>query len=84
MINEIKNYRFLIVSPGVPFNHPIIQFADFYKIPIISEIEASYKTLEKNKIIIGITGTNGKSTVSTLVYQLIKSCGEKMFFLAEI
>lgn len=81
VINEIRNYRFLIVSPGVPFNHPIIQFAGFYKIPIISEIEASYKTLGKNKIIIGITGTNGKSTVSTLVYQLIKSCCEKNVFL---
>ncbi|MCX7758802.1 MAG: UDP-N-acetylmuramoyl-L-alanine--D-glutamate ligase [bacterium] len=72
VINEIKNYKFLIVSPGVPFDHPIIQFANSMKVPVISEIEAAYRTLNQNKILIGITGTNGKSTVSTLIYEFIK------------
>ncbi|MEN3015481.1 MAG: UDP-N-acetylmuramoyl-L-alanine--D-glutamate ligase [bacterium] len=81
VINEIKNYRFLIVSPGVPFDHPIIEFAKSVNVPVISEIEAAYKTLSKNKTIIGITGTNGKSTVTTLIYKFIDSHLNKNVFI---
>lgn len=84
VINEIKNYKYLVVSPGVPFDHPIIQFARSQKVPVISEIEAAYKTMSQRKTIIGITGTNGKSTVSTLIYQFIKSLNDDVYLAGNI
>ncbi len=76
ILNEMKNYKYLIVSPGVPFDHYIIQNCKSLGVPVISEIEAGYKVLTKNNskfFIIAITGTNGKSTVTTLIYQFLKS-----------
>ncbi|MFN3995617.1 MAG: UDP-N-acetylmuramoyl-L-alanine--D-glutamate ligase [bacterium] len=79
VINEIKNYKFLIVSPGVPFDHPIIQYAQSVNVPVISEIEAAYRILDKNKTIIGVTGTNGKSTVTTLIYKFLKETENNVY-----
>ncbi|MCS7164893.1 MAG: UDP-N-acetylmuramoyl-L-alanine--D-glutamate ligase [Candidatus Calescibacterium sp.] len=81
VINEIKNYKFLVVSPGVPFDHHIIQFAKSVKVPVISEVEAAYKAIPQKKMLIGITGTNGKSTVSALTYQLIKAHDDNNIYL---
>jgi len=83
VIGEVKNYKFLVVSPGVPFDHPLILFARDSNVPVISEISAAYKAINgKRKTIIAITGTNGKSTVSTLIYYFIKEYGIDNVYLA--
>lgn len=79
VINEIKNYKFLIVSPGVPFDHPVIQYAKSVNVPVISEIEAAYRILDKNKTIIAITGTNGKSTVTSLIYKFLRETENNVY-----
>jgi UDP-N-acetylmuramoylalanine--D-glutamate ligase len=72
VFNEIKNYKLLIVSPGIPFDHEVIKISESFKVPVISEIEAAYKFLPEPKNIISITGTNGKSTITYLTYQIVK------------
>ncbi len=68
------DHNLLIVSPGVPLAHPIIQKAKAQGKKIIGDIELFALEVKKycpNHDIIGITGSNGKSTVTTLVGELL-------------
>lgn len=71
----------IVVSPGVPFI-PELKTARERGVRIISEIELAYKFL-KGKIV-GITGTNGKSTTATLTQKILKEGGLKAFLAGNI
>ncbi len=63
----------LICSPGVPLSHPMIQRCRELNIPVYSEIElASWYCPGP---IVAVTGTDGKSTVVSLVYQVLRDQG---------
>ncbi len=71
--SKILDCDLIIKSPGVPHKAPIIQQANDKNIPVISEIEfASWFT---NGKIIAITGTNGKTTTTSLMYHILKHAG---------
>ena len=63
----------IIKSPGIPDNAPIVQAANSLGIPVLSEIEfaANYT----HAILIGITGTNGKTTTTLLTHSILKNAG---------
>lgn len=61
----LSHYGLLIVSPGVPSTHPLLSQAEKDGIETIGELELGARYL--NAPAIGITGTNGKTTVTTLV-----------------
>ena len=84
VFNEIKNYKLMVVSPGIPFDHEVIKFSESVKVPVVSEIEAAYKFLPEPKNVISITGTNGKSTITFLVYQILKSHKVNAFLAGNI
>ena len=66
---------FAVISPGISLESPyILKLRE--KVDIISEIEFAYGYNNAKKII-GITGTNGKSTVTTLIYEIFKKNGFK-------
>lgn len=67
---QILNADEIIKSPGVPYENPIIQQAINKNIPVISEIEFAGRYT--NATIIGITGTNGKTTTTHLTYHILK------------
>lgn len=67
----IRNSELIVVSPGVEDSSPAVRWADEFNVPIISEMELGYKYC-KGKII-AITGTNGKSTVTTLIGEILKN-----------
>jgi len=71
----------IVVSPGVPFI-PELKIAREKGVRIISEIELAYKFL-KGKIV-GITGTNGKSTTAVLTHKILKKGGLKAFLAGNI
>jgi UDP-N-acetylmuramoylalanine--D-glutamate ligase len=71
----------IVVSPGVPFI-PELKIAKERGVRIISEIELAYKFL-KGKIV-GITGTNGKSTSATLTQKILKDGGCEAFLAGNI
>ena len=52
--------------------HPLIQKANELKIPIVNEMEVAYHYLPKNIKIIGVTGSNGKTTTTTIIYEMLK------------
>ncbi|NQT29251.1 MAG: UDP-N-acetylmuramoyl-L-alanine--D-glutamate ligase [Candidatus Saganbacteria bacterium] len=63
----------IVVSPGVHLDIPILCKASQEEMPIISEIELAYQILKKP--IIAITGTNGKTTTTTLTFEMLKAGG---------
>ena len=74
----IKDTQLLILSPGVDLSSsPIKQIAQAYNIPCVGEIEFS-SWLTKAQII-AITGTNGKTTTSELIYQVLKRKERRVF-----
>ena len=69
----ILSAREIVKSPGIPDTAPIIQKAKAKNIPIISEIE--FASRYTNGTFIAITGSNGKTTTTTLIYEILKSAG---------
>jgi len=63
--DKIKNFEMAVISPGVPLQTKIVKEIEKYRIPYIGEMEFAYKTTSTTQII-SITGTNGKSTTTTL------------------
>ena len=72
----------IVLSPGVPFKIPHIQKAIDQGIEVISEVELAYRFI--NKPIIAITGSNGKTTTSTLISKILEGNGKKVFLGANI
>lgn len=71
----LKNCDLIISSPGVPPGSEIIRKAEALKIPIISEVEYAYRHLSNP--IVAITGTNGKTTTTSLTAFLLNQGGRK-------
>ncbi len=74
---KIFNCDLMIVSPGVPSNAEILKKASKKNIPMISEIELAASFCKGN--IIAITGTNGKTTTTSLCTHVMNNCGFKTY-----
>ena len=82
-IKDLRNVDFsdvelLVISPGIPHTypepHPVAKLAKESGVKIVSDVELFVSTY-KNAKYIGITGTNGKSTTTALVYHILKENG---------
>ena len=83
----LEGAELVVVSPGVPLSTPSIISAVYKGIPVIGEIEFSWQIMQliKDDIkILGITGTNGKSTTSTLTYEFLKKDGRNVYLAGNI
>ena len=69
----IKAQDLIVVSPGIENSSPAMKWAVQHKVPVIGEMELGYAFCKGR--IIAITGTNGKSTVTTLVGDILKAGG---------
>lgn len=67
-----ESFDYLIKNPGVPIDHKYVLKANELGIEVINEVEMSYRLLPKTVSLIGITGTNGKTTTTTLTYEIMK------------
>ncbi len=79
---EIEKFDILVVSPGLPLRLDFIKKAYELKIPVIGEVELA-SMFVKGKIV-GITGTNGKTTTTALVGEIIKTTYEKTHVVGNI
>lgn len=75
---DLAGFDGVVVSPGVPLNrHPITEYAANAGVPIIGDIELfalARPTLPPHKVV-GITGTNGKSTTTALIHHILETAG---------
>lgn len=73
----LNNIDIVIVSPGVSDEIPLIKYAESLKIPIWSELELAWMMMtDKDKAgTIAVTGTNGKTTVVTLIGEILRDFG---------
>ncbi|MBM0170116.1 UDP-N-acetylmuramoyl-L-alanine--D-glutamate ligase [Altererythrobacter sp. C41] len=75
---DLTGFDGVVVSPGVPLNtHPIAERAARFGVPVIGDIELfalARGSLPAHKVV-GITGTNGKSTTTALVHHILESAG---------
>lgn len=74
IIDEQK-IEFIVKSPGIPWDAELLEKADSLRISVISEIDLAYRYMDKKTKIISITGTNGKTTTATKIYELLKEAG---------
>lgn len=72
----------VIISPGVPTDLPIVKKMHEKKIPVIGEIELAYQ-LGKGEVL-AITGTNGKTTTTALLGEIMKNDRESVFVVGNI
>jgi UDP-N-acetylmuramoylalanine--D-glutamate ligase len=63
----------VVLSPGVPLDHPLIAEAKAAGVPVIGEIELAFRWLQGR--VIAITGTKGKSTTTTLTGRMLEASG---------
>jgi UDP-N-acetylmuramoylalanine--D-glutamate ligase len=68
----------IVISPGIPVTHPALVKAREKNIPIISEVEYAYRYTHHIPVI-AITGTNGKTTTTTMITEALKKAGKKVF-----
>ena len=75
---DLAGFDGVVVSPGVPINrHPIADKAHAANVPLIGDIELfsqARPSLPPHKVI-GITGTNGKSTTTALIHHIVETAG---------
>ena len=76
-LNWLGGVDMVVPSPGVPMNNLLLQEAGRRGIEILSEIELAYRSLSLP--LIAITGTNEKSTTTTLIGEILKANGTKTF-----
>ena len=78
LARDLTGFEAMVVSPGVPLNrHPVAEQAARYDVPIIGDIELFAQAragLPPHKVV-GITGTNGKSTTTALVHHILVTAG---------
>lgn len=66
-----EDFEWIVKNPGIMYNNPIIVKAIEKGIPVITEVELAYEVAES--MVIGITGTNGKTTTTTMIAELLNA-----------
>lgn len=80
-----NTFDYLIKNPGVPIDHKYVLQARKLGIEVINEAEMAYRLLPDGVKLVAITGTNGKTTTTTLTYQILKNAfGDKVFLAGNI
>ena len=72
-LSKMKDAQYIMKSPGIPAQTPLVQSLEAIDIPVISEIEFASKYTKAT--LIGITGSNGKTTTAMMTYKILDDAG---------
>lgn len=78
-------FDYLIKNPGVPIDHKYVLKARELGVEVINEVEMAARLLPAGVKLVGITGTNGKTTTTTLTYNILSEAfGDRVFLAGNI
>ena len=72
----LAGVELVVKSPGVPEESPLVAAARTARIPLWSEVELGYQLLPQGAKLIGVTGTNGKTTTTELLGAILRASGQ--------
>ncbi|GAA0613058.1 UDP-N-acetylmuramoyl-L-alanine--D-glutamate ligase [Virgibacillus siamensis] len=73
-LSVLDGIDLIVKNPGIPYDNPLLIEAEKRRLPVITEIELAGRMVESS--IIGITGSNGKTTTTTLVTEMLRRSGQ--------
>lgn len=79
-----ETYDVMIKNPGIKYDNPVVVKAKKLNIKVVNEVEMAYSFLPKNTYIIGVTGSNGKTTTVTLIYEILKEANKHVHLCGNI
>lgn len=74
-----NSFDYVIKNPGIKYDNPVVLKAKGLGIKVINEVEMAYSFLDKSVNIIGITGSNGKTTTTTLISEFMKNSFDNVY-----
>lgn len=77
-------FEMIVKNPGISNKHKYIEKALKSNIPVINEMELGFRYFPKEVTIIGVTGTNGKTTTATMIYEIFKKASRSVFLMGNI
>jgi UDP-N-acetylmuramoylalanine--D-glutamate ligase len=77
-----EGFELVVKNPGIPYYNPMIERATEKGIPIITEVQLAFEISEAP--LIGITGTNGKTTTTTLIFEMLDKGNKKPLIAGNI
>ncbi len=80
---NFKEFDLAVVSPGIRLDHPVVKRVRDAGVEVIGDVELGFRYLEKNRVL-GVTGTNGKTTTVMLTTHILKEAGMKAVALGNV
>src|SRR5690606_18185823 len=77
-----EGFEVVVKNPGIPYDNAMVQRALEKGLPVITEVELAYEI--SRAPFIGITGTNGKTTTTTLIYEMLEKGGKSPLIAGNI
>ncbi|EIQ82311.1 UDP-N-acetylmuramoyl-L-alanine--D-glutamate ligase [Streptococcus canis] len=77
-----EDFECMVKNPGIPYDNPMVKRALAKRIPILTEVELAYLVSEAP--IIGITGSNGKTTTTTMIADVLNAGGQSALLSGNI
>ncbi|WP_226578491.1 UDP-N-acetylmuramoyl-L-alanine--D-glutamate ligase [Halobacillus litoralis] len=81
-LSVLDDVDYLIKNPGIPYENPIVAEAEKREIPVVTEIELG--GLLHEGPLLAVTGSNGKTTTTTLIHEMIKADKQKVSIAGNI
>jgi len=79
-----NTFEMLVKNPGIPNTHLYVKKAGEFGIPVINELELGFRYFPEGVRVIGVTGTNGKTTTTTIIYKLLKEASKSTYLMGNI
>lgn len=73
------SFDYVIKNPGIKYDNTVVVKAKELGIKVINEVEMAYSFLDKSVNIIGVTGSNGKTTTTTLISEFMKNSFDNVY-----
>ncbi|MGH4123791.1 MAG: UDP-N-acetylmuramoyl-L-alanine--D-glutamate ligase [Clostridium sp.] len=79
-----STFEMIVKNPGISNNHKYMEKARQFKVPVINEMELAFRYFPTGVTIIGVTGTNGKTTTTKIIYEFLKKASKSAFLMGNI